>query len=507
MVFFQGSTVHYGEYLSLRYVTIGFGAIMGITILQGLWNTPSSKARRAGTKLPPGPKQDILIGNLRNFPKIRWYETFTRRRKEFGDIIYVDLMGTPMLILNSLNAVEDLIEKRGSIYSGRPYTVMANRLMYHGWFMVLAQPGHRHEQQRRILKKSIGTQRVPEYDNIIETEAAALLEALSGFRGDPHSALTASVGTVIFKISYGEKIYREHGDELIRVNKRRIELATWAYPRVWLVNFLPFLQFIPAWFPGATFRRVGQEATRVCSKVRFLGFELVERDFVNGIADESLVSKHMNDLEVPKDILRDAVGVLYAAGSDTTSTSITNFLYTLVLYPDVQKRIQEELDERIGDGRRPTMKDVGKLVYFKAAWNESMRFNVTTPLGVPHVNTEPDVYEGYYIPKGCMIHCNIGCILRDPKIWGNDADSYNPERFLPEINPRATDLPDMSMVPFGFGKRICPGRHVAERVALVFAASVLSAFTLVPVGGTGGEFRDAVTRRPIDFQCAFIPRR
>jgi hypothetical protein len=97
----------------------------------------------------------------------------------------------------------------------------------------------------------------------------------------------------------------------------------------------------------------------------------------------------------------------------------------LMLHPDVQKRVQEELDEQVGDGRLPNMKDIEKMRYFRATWNESLRFNVTTPLGtsasphgpirltfaptgVPHVTTEPDVYRGYYIPKGCVIYYNLG---------------------------------------------------------------------------------------------------
>ncbi|KAG8754878.1 hypothetical protein FRC14_004552, partial [Serendipita sp. 396] len=109
-----------------------------------------------------------------------------------------------------------------------------------------------------------------------------------------------------------------------------------------------------------------------------------------------------------------------------------------------------------------------------------------------------------YIPKGSVIHCNIGATLRDSRVWGQDCNEFNPNRFLPEFNPEAGSLPDVSNTHFGFGRRQCPGRFLAERVARQFAASVLSMYTLVPVEGEPVTptmpFEDSVIRRPIDFK-------
>ncbi|PVF92925.1 hypothetical protein CPB86DRAFT_716542, partial [Serendipita vermifera] len=116
--------MNYGDNSSLRYLAAAFSVVAGTALVHRLWNAPSAKARRAGAKLPPGPKRDFLIGNFRNFPKNRWYETFTRWRKDYGDILYLDLAGSPILVLNSLEVVQDLMEKKASIYSGRGHTTM-----------------------------------------------------------------------------------------------------------------------------------------------------------------------------------------------------------------------------------------------------------------------------------------------------------------------------------------------------------------------------------------------
>jgi hypothetical protein len=77
----------YGDNSSVKYVGIAVGLIGTTAIVRAVWNTPSAKARRVGAKLPPGPKQEFLIGNLRNFPKKGWPETFTRWKEEFGIFI------------------------------------------------------------------------------------------------------------------------------------------------------------------------------------------------------------------------------------------------------------------------------------------------------------------------------------------------------------------------------------------------------------------------------------
>lgn len=158
----------------------------------------------------------------------------------------------------------------------------------------------------------------------------------------------------------------------------------------------------------------------------------------------------------------------------------------------------------------PSMAEIEKLEYLNAAWNESLRWIAPVPLGIPHSNTEEGVWNGYYIPKNSLIFFNIGCMLRDPELFGDDANDYNPNRFLPAFNPRAKELPDMSTIPFGFGKRICPGRYLAERICLMISAAILSAYDLVPVNADASpstmEFRDALVRRPLNFRCRFVPR-
>ncbi|PVF96183.1 cytochrome P450 [Serendipita vermifera] len=500
--------MNHGDYYSERYIGMAIGIVATTAMVRAFLNTPAAKARRAGATLPPGPKQEFLIGNLRNFPKQGWPQVFTNWKEEYGDIVYVNMPGQPIIILNSLEAVTALAERRMNIYSARPYSFMSNKLMHLDEGMVLMPPNQSHSEQRKILNKAMGPLVVKQYDALIEDHAAHLVEALAGFVGDPFPLIVKSVGSFIVRSSYGEKIYKEHGDELVATNKRRSEITTWVRGRFWMVDIFPFLRFIPAWFPGAKFRRIGLEGERLMKKIRYDAFNLVEADLAKGIVDESIVTRYINEPGVDKNELRDAVSVLYSAGFTTTSVSILNFLYALLIHQDVQSRVHEELDECVGTGRLPSLAAIETLPYFNAAWRESMRWRPPTPIGVPHATSEADIWKGYYIPKDSIVYCNLGCIQRDPTLWGEDADVYNPNRFLADVNPQFKELPELFSTVFGFGKRICPGRHLAERVVLTFSAAILSKYKIVPLEGDTGirDFRDGSVSWPSNFQCKLIPR-
>lgn len=487
------------------------GAITaGLATWYFMSNSTAAKAKRAGAALGPGPKRAPFVGNLFNFPEKKWYETFSSWATEYGDIVYIDLMGTPMIILNSLDAIQELMEKRMRIHSGRPHTTLVCDMMSWGYILTLLQPNKDFTEQRRLFQKSIGPRVVQEYDSFVQQGCPELLQRLSGFSGEPLAIVTRTMGDILTRIAYGEHFFQHHGTEIIKYNIEGLEVIAWAFTRFWFVDVIPLMRYIPTWFPGANFRRVGNQGKHYANLIRYWSFGQVKAAMEKGITDESLVSKYLREGGISEDNLRDAVSAMYAAGVDTTSITITHFLYSITLYPEWQKRIHEEMDGVLGRGQTPTVDDVSKLEILAAVLKESLRWNPPVPLGVPHVSSQEDVWNGYYIPKNSIIHCNIGFVLRDPRLWGEDSQEFNPDRFSPDRNPLADGLPDVWSVPFGFGQRICPGRHLAQRTILLYAAVILSAYEVLPYEGEhlspNEPFEDSNIRRISHFRCTFKPR-
>ncbi|KAF9554678.1 cytochrome P450 [Agrocybe pediades] len=143
--------------------------------------------------------------------------------------------------------------------------------------------------------------------------------------------------------------------------------------------------------------------------------------------------------------------------------------------PDVQKKAQAELDRVLG-GRLPEPNDEPDLPYVTAIVLELLRWRPITPLALPHATTEDDVYRGYFIPKGSIVMPNSWSLLQDEHHYP-EPDLYNPDRFMRDgkLNP---EIRDPTQIVFGYGRRVCPGSHVALSFLWLTAATILSTFDI-----------------------------
>ncbi|PVF95239.1 cytochrome P450 [Serendipita vermifera] len=490
------------------------GILLGYYIIR-----PTNSNKVAPITDLPGPKRSFLLGNVKDFPRKAWSETFTAWQKEIGDVIYLKLPNRNMIVLNSFEDVEELLIKRASIWSGRAYNKFVSELMGFGWSFLQSQPDHDWAEQRKIFRKVIGPHVVKDYDQLIEREAETFIGQIREFSGDPTelvfkgrliTTLKRSIGAVVIELAFGEKVFKEHGSELVKINTQSIELVTWSFQQIWLPNIFPLSRFLPSWMPGIQFPHYVARGQHLFGNIRHLGFNLVQKNIDEGVADFSVLSHYLNAPEVSTTHLRDATAMMYMGGVDTTGSAILNFIAHMLLYPDVQAKIQKEIDEKVGRGGSIRNSEIKSLEYLRAAWKESMRFNPPIAVGVIHASTADDVWKGHFIPKGTLIIPHIAFMLRDPRFWGDDAHLFKPERFLAEYNPRLNELPDIESLPFGFGRRICPGRYMAERNGVLFAARILQAFEILPEDGASMPvrvaFEDGLNRRPKDLKCRFISR-
>jgi len=184
----------------------------------------------------------------------------------------------------------------------------------------------------------------------------------------------------------------------------------------------------------------------------------------------------------------------------------------MVLHPEVQKNAHAELDRVVGPDRLPAFEDRASLPYIEAIVSELLRWHVATPLGGPRYIYVDDEYQGYRIPKQTFILGNAWAILHDP-VQYPDPDKFIPERFLSEDGTYNRSVQDPDIACFGFGRRICPGRHLARDMLYIHVASTLHAFDITSALDDNGEpieIEYAVTPGfkvdPIPFKCAIKPR-
>ncbi|KAH9976259.1 cytochrome P450 [Lactifluus volemus] len=191
------------------------------------------------------------------------------------------------------------------------------------------------------------------------------------------------------------------------------------------------------------------------------------------------------------------------ANETTTTSLLVNFFLAMLLYPDTIRRAQRELDVITGRERLPTFEDRSRLSFVDAMCKEILRWRPILPVGVPHASTKDDVYDGYFIPKGAIVIGNTWAIMHDPTLYP-EPDVFKPERFL---GPDGTLLDDPIVTSaFGWGKRICPGRHFVDATMFIVVSSLLSVFNIEKVQDEPFvySYKGAIISSPHSFPCSIV---
>ena len=160
-----------------------------------------------------------------------------------------------------------------------------------------------------------------------------------------------------------------------------------------------------------------------------------------------------------------------SAGAETTATSMYWWALAMIAHPEIQKRAQAELDAVVGRFRPPTCSDAPSLPYIQAMVKETLRWRPVLPLALPHTAAADDWYNGMFIPKGTICIANLWHCHQDSASYGDDATSFNPERFLDEdgkIIPGPIETRDEGHSSYGFGRRACVGKHVANESLFIY---------------------------------------
>ena len=175
---------------------------------------------------------------------------------------------------------------------------------------------------------------------------------------------------------------------------------------------------------------------------------------------------------------------MITAGMDTTVISVEWAMAELVRNPRVQKKLQEELDRVVGRDRVMSETDFQNLPYLQAVVKESLRLHPPTPLMLPHKASASVKIAGYDIPKGATVIVNVWAVARDPEVW-DDPLEFRPERFLQEnIDIKGADF---RVLPFGAGRRVCPGAQLGINLVTTMLGHMLHHFSWSLPEGTRPE--------------------
>jgi cytochrome P450 len=175
-------------------------------------------------------------------------------------------------------------------------------------------------------------------------------------------------------------------------------------------------------------------------------------------------------------------------GADTSSVMMSWWTLAMLAYPETQARAHAELDAVIGRTRLPTFADYPHLPYIRAMVKELLRWRPIAPIITPHRSTKDDWYEGMFIPKGTICFPNAWHMNRDPEIFGKNTDDFDPARYLDASWGMAPDFKKDGHFSYGFGSRVCVGRHMADNALFINIAILLWAMKIERKKDASGRF-------------------
>ncbi|KAJ7439299.1 cytochrome P450 [Mycena latifolia] len=419
-------------------------SILGILIL--LYGI-RLKRNRSRLPLPPGPKKLPLVRNLFDMPADRQWEAYRDWSKEFdSDIIHVDVAGTSIVVLSSMEAIRDLFDKRSSLYSDRPRMPMLVELM--GWdfstgFLKYGEPKKDPDNQFHDPSQASNAVAVKQFQPQERAAAHALLRRILNDAKDVMHHFKHMAGALIMDVTYGINV--DSNTQYVDLVKEAMHgLSTASLPGQFLVDT----------FPGPKYRKA-KHWHKAMRGLLELPFAQAKREIALGIAPPSFTSLSLAALEESKDnenrgqetLVKVTAANMYAAGGDTTAAALGTFVLAMLANPEAQKKAQAELDAVIGIDDLPDFTDAAALPYVSAVVKEVLQWRNVAPIAIPHYLSVDDEYRGYRIPAGSIVVGNAWAILNDE---------------------------DPEMAAFGFGRRICPGRHLAMSSLWITIASILA---------------------------------
>ncbi|KAN0137781.1 cytochrome P450 [Lactarius tabidus] len=471
-------------------------------------------AKRAFRNLPPGPKGLPIIGDVLHIADQDWLAS-PKRKDEYGEMMYVSALGQGILVINSQRIAVDLLEKRSNIYSDRRHLISAGEFATRNLPLSMTPYGDLWRRLRRVAVEGFSKSVVHHFYPIQGREALMLGLSLIKSPSDPEKHFQRHASSIMLSVNYHFPPVESVDDPAVVASSYLVErMIHEMQPGTRLVEFFTWMRYIPSRF--AKWKR-NAEYWFVKDSLMFEGLlGKVADDLVNGIDRPSfgatvITNQSKHDLSEREQAW--LVGHMLIAGGETSATTLMWWLLAMIAYPEAQNRAHAELDEVVGNARPPTFADIPSLPYIRAMVKETLRWSLTVPFGVPHATTEDDWYEGMFIPKGTVCLQNMRVINSEPDVFGSDAMRFNPNRYMDENRQvRVLDGREEGHMAFGFGRRICPGRYVAESTLAIDIATLLWAMRFERPEGARGKLDlrtlagGGITARPVPFKYKAIPR-
>ncbi|KAI6108176.1 cytochrome P450 [Pisolithus sp. B1] len=506
------------ETMVIPFLPAGAACVTAI----GLWLAIRIASKRSGLPYPPGPKRLPIIGNAFDIDLKEPHVTYTKWANIYGDIVYSRIFGQDIVIVNSERMARLLADQRSSIYSDRPHSPIYRLFGTHHMTPVL-EYGKEWKTQRKLLHLSLRQDVIDRYQELHLRSAHELLKNIQQDSKNFYDHFDLYTGSVALEFTYGRKV-NGRNDPIITMAAGLAGIMGKGITseRVGLLTALPILEYVPSWFPGASFQDEARTCRDLVTSFSDYPFSIAKRQAQEaGGLLPSFISDMLGQGEVEESDAKETATGIYIAAAETTSSTLKVLVLAMILNPEIQKKVHAELDAVIGKGVLPTFEDRERLPYLQAVLYEVMRWHPALPLGIPHATTANDIVDGYYIPKGLSIvlldvaygdgYFDIAGTLVIFNTWSmanneyNSPERFDPTRYLTADGKLKPDAKQDNSKFFGFGRRK-PKMPLARRSRWCpfFGMAWLGEYNAL--GNSAIADLQVAISHPAPYQCSIVSR-
>ncbi|KHN09046.1 cytochrome P450 83B1-like [Glycine soja] len=461
--------------LPLVYILIALPAVVLLLIL--------FKANKNNPPRPPGPRGLPIIGNLHQLDASKLNLQLGQLSKTYGPLFSLRIGFKPALVVSSPKLAKEVLKDHDLDVCTRPPSLGPLKLTYNALELIFSPYNDHWREIRKIcVVHFFSSKRISAFSHVRKSEAKRMLQIVSSHVDSSKTTnltevLMAVSSAIICRLAFGRK-YDDDGAEKSRfhglLNDSQAMLLSF-----FVSDYIPFL----GWIDKLTGMVTRLEKTFEALD-RFLQEVLDEHLDPNRVKVKQNEEKDLVDLllelkkqgrlsiDLTDDQIKAIILDILIAGTDTTAATSVWVMTGLIKNPRAMGKAQEEIRNLSGNKELIEEEDVQKLVYLKAVIKETLRVYAPTPL-VPREAIRSFTIEGYEIQPKTIVYVNGWSIQRDPEAW-KDPEEFYPERFLNnEIDFKGQDF---EFIPFGAGRRICPGISLGIATVELITANLLNSF-------------------------------